>query len=292
MNEYLLIAIRTVFSFLILLMLARILGKKQISQLTFFDYVVGIGIGDMASSMAIESSMKFIDPLIGLIIYTLLTLLITFGAIKSFKFRELVESSPSILIKDGKIMEKTLAKHKMTFNDLLNGLREKDAFNISEVELAMLETNGQISVMKKPEYQPLTPKDIGLKVEEDHAPSLVIVDGALIEKHLNYLGYTKEWLLQEIKKRGANKFEDVFLAQIDTSGNVYVDLFNDKNSEKQAKQKPNYAAKLRQVQVGIERLALQTKDQNVQRMYYNQSIELENIIKKLNPYLNEVGKTT
>ncbi len=287
MNEYLLIAIRTFLSFIILLMLARIMGKKQISQLTFFDYVVGIGIGDMASSMAIESSTKFINPLIGLIIYTLLTLLITYGAIKSFKFRDLVESSPSILIKNGKILEKNLAKHKMTFNDLLNGLREKDAFNVSEVELALLETNGQISVMKKPEYQALTPKDIGLEVEEDHAPSLVIVDGALIEKHLNYLGYTKEWLLQEIKKQGANKFEDVFLAQIDSSGNVYVDLFNDKERDKQAKQKPTLAAKLRQLQVALEGKALQTKDQNAKKMYYNQSIEMENIIKKLNPYLSK-----
>lgn len=287
MPEYVLIASRAILSFLVLFTLARILGKKQISQLTFFDYVVGIVIGDMASTIAIDTSVKFINGLIGLIVYTLLSLIIAFVAIKSFKFRDLVESSPSILVKNGKIMEKNLFKHKMTFDDLMNGLRGKDAFKVSEVELAMLETNGQISVMKKPEYQSLTPKDIGLSTEEDHAPSLIIIDGTLLAKRLQYLGYTKEWLLEEIKKQGANKFEDVFLAQINSNGSVYVDLFNDKESIQQVKQKPNLATKLRRVQADIESIASQIKDKNAKKMYFNQSIELENIIKKINPYLKE-----
>jgi uncharacterized membrane protein YcaP (DUF421 family) len=285
MPEYVLIASRVALTFFILLALARILGKKQISQLTFFDYIVGIVIGDMASTIAIDTTMKFSYGLIGLVGYTILSVIIAFGAIKSFKFRELVESSPSILIKDGKIMEKTLLKHRLTFDDLLNGLREKDAFNLYEVELAMLETNGQISVMKKPEYQALTPKDIGLSVEEDHAPSLVIIDGSLLEKHLIYLGYSKDWLLKEIKKQGANQFEDVFLAQINSDGRVYVDLFNDKKTVQQEKQKPNLAVQLRKVQADIESMASQTKDHNAKNMYFTQSKELENMIKKLNPYL-------
>lgn len=227
MPEYLEVAGRAIFSFLVLFTLARILGKKQISHLTFFDYVVGIVIGDMASQVAIDTSMKIVNGLIGLVIYTLFSVILAYGAIKSFKFRDLVESSPSILIKDGKIMEKGLFKHKMTYDDLMNGLREKDAFMIEEVEMAILETNGQISVMKKPEYQALTPKDIGLKMKDDHAPSLIIIDGTLLEKRLRPLGYTKDWLLSEIKKKGANQFEDVFLAQIDSNGKVYVDLYDD-----------------------------------------------------------------
>ena len=287
MPEYVVIASRAILSFLVLFALARVLGKKQISQLTFFDYVVGIVIGDMASTVAIDTSTKLLNGIIGIVVYTLLSLIMAFGAIKSFKFRELVESSPSILIKDGNIMEKSLLKNRLTFDDLLNGLRVKGAFNISEVELAMLETDGQISVMKKPEYQSLTPNDIGLSVEKDHAPSLVIIDGTLLEKHLKYLGFTEEWLLEEMKKQGANKFEDVFLAQINSNGSVYVDLFNDKKSVLQDKQKPDLATKLRRVQADIESIASQTKDKNAKKMYFNQSIELENIIKKINPYLKE-----
>lgn len=228
MPEYVEVAGRAIFSFLVLFSLARILGKKQISHLTFFDYVVGIVIGDMASQIAIDTSMKIVNGLIGLVVYTLLSVILAYGAIKSFKFRDLVESSPSILIKDGKIMERSLFRHKMTYDDLMNGLREKDAFKIDEVEMAILETNGQISVMKKPEYQALTPKDMGLRMKEDHAPSLIIIDGTLLEKRLRSLGYTKDWLLSEIKKKGANTFEDVFLAQVNSNGNVYVDLYDDK----------------------------------------------------------------
>jgi len=175
MPEFIVIAGRAFLSFCVLFVLARLLGKKQISHLTFFDYVVGIVIGAIAATIAVDPSMKVLNAILGLSVYTLLSLIISYGAIKSFKFRDLVESSPSILIKDGKIMEESLRKHKLTFDDLLNGLRVKGAFNISEVELDMLETNGQISVMKKPEYQYLTPKDLGLSVEEDHAPSLMLL---------------------------------------------------------------------------------------------------------------------
>jgi uncharacterized membrane protein YcaP (DUF421 family) len=287
MPEYLTLASRSFLSFLLLFTFARILGKKQISHLTFFDYVVGIVIGDIAATMAIEKNMKFIDGLIGLVVYTLLSLLIAYGAIKSFKFRDLVESSPSILVKNGQIMEKNLFKHKMTFDDLLNGLREKEAFKLSEVEMATLETNGQISVLKKPEYRSLTPKDLNLKTDEDYAPSLVIIDGTLLEKRLKYLGYTEEWLLEEIKKQGANKIEDIFLAQIYTDGSVYVDLFSDKENKKQEEQKPNLAAQLRRVQADIENIAVQTKDRNAKKMYFSQSEEIDKMIKKMNPYLKE-----
>jgi uncharacterized membrane protein YcaP (DUF421 family) len=287
MPEYVIVAGRSILSFLLLFTLARVLGKKQISQLTFFDYVVGIVIGDMAASIAIETDMKFMNGFIGLVVYTLLSLILAYGAIKSFKFRDLVESSPAILVKNGRIMEKNLFKSKMTFDDLLNGLREKDAFKLSEVELAMLETNGQISVLKKPEYQSLTPKDIGLNKEEESVPSLIIIDGTLLENRLKYLGYTKQWVLDEIKNQGANKFEDVFLAQIDSSGNLFIDLFNDEKEVNQGKKKPQLSAKLRRIQADIEDIASQTTDPNAKQMYFNQSKELQKLINKLNPDLTE-----
>ncbi|MBY0149144.1 DUF421 domain-containing protein [Neobacillus niacini] len=287
MPDYIEVALRAIFSFIVLFTLARILGKKQISHLTFFDYVVGIVIGDMASTMAIETEMKITNGLIGLVVYTLFSVILAYGAIKSFKFRDLVESSPSILVKNGNILEKNLFKHKMTYDDLMNGLREKDAFKLDEVEMAILETNGQISVLKKPEYQSLTPSDIGLSMEEDHAPSLIIIDGTLLLKRLNYLNYSEDWLLSEIKKQGANKIEDVFLAQINSDGSVYVDLYQDEKKNQQEKRKPDIAAKLRRVQADIESIASQTKDKNAKKMYFNQSKELESMIKKINPYLSE-----
>jgi uncharacterized membrane protein YcaP (DUF421 family) len=287
MHDYLPIIYRSVLSFLILFTLARILGKKQISHLTFFDYVVGIVIGDMASTIAIDKTIEISHGIIGLLIYTIFSILMAYGAIKSFKFRDLVESSPAILVKDGKIMEKTLKKHKMTFDDLLNGLREKGAFKLEEVEMAILETNGQISVLKKSQYQPVTPNDMRLSVQEDHAPSLAVIDGIVLEKHLQYLGYSKEWLLAELQKQGAKSFEEVFVAQIDSQANVYVDLYEDDISvSKQPDQKEKLGVQLRNVQAELEKMAIQTKDQNAKKMYFKQSKEIQRVINKVNPHVN------
>jgi uncharacterized membrane protein YcaP (DUF421 family) len=289
MSEIILIVIRSLLSFIVVFTMARILGKKQISQLTFFDYVVGICIGDMASSIAIDTSVQLLNGVIGLIIYTILSLIIAFGAIKSLKIRTLVESNPTIIIRDGKVLEKNLYKNRMTFDDLMMGLRDKGAFKLSEVELAVLETNGEVSVMKKAEFNPITPSDINLQVEEEHIQSLIIIDGTILGKRLTYLGYTKEWLLGEIQKQGAQDFSDVFLAQIDSSGKVYVDLYNDEDEGKnqQAEQKPILAAKLRKIQADLESIALQSNDKNAKRMYYNQSQEISDLIRKINPYLKK-----
>lgn len=287
MPEYGVILVRSLASFIIIFILARILGKSQISQLTFFDYVIGITIGNMAAAVAIDSSVEFLNGIIGLLVYTALSLILAFGAIKSYQFRKIVEGSPTILIKEGRVLEKNLLKSKLTYNDLMAALREKNAFKLSEIELAVLETDGQISVMKKAEYEPLTPKDLNMTVEEEHKPSLIIIDGSLMEKRLNYLGYTKEWILGEVMKKGANSIDDVFLAQIDSQGNVYVDLYDDNIKTQQIKQKPLLAAQLRKIQANLEGFALETNDRAAKQMYYNQSKELQNLIQQINPYLKE-----
>lgn len=118
MSEYTVVFIRSTFSFFFIFLLTRILGKKQISQLTFFDYVVGLVIGNIASSMPVDTSIQILNGIIALVVYTIFPLLITLFALKSFKFRELSEGSPTILIRDGQILENNLAKSRMTFDDL------------------------------------------------------------------------------------------------------------------------------------------------------------------------------
>lgn len=286
MPEYMIVVIRTVLSFIVLLILARLLGKKQIAQLTFFDYITGITIGNISAQMAVDTTLQVTNGLIGMVIYTILTILIAYGAIKSFKFRQLVEGSATTLIQNGNVLEDNLAKVKMTYDDLMLGLREKNTYEVADVATATLETSGNITVMKKPEHQALTPSVIGMMVEpEHHKPSLVIIDGQLLEKHLNYLGYTKEWLLGETIKQGAEDFNDVFLAQIDSKGHVYVDLYNDQAKVTQVKQKPLLAAQLRKMQADLEGFAIQTNDPNAKQMYYNQSKELQDLIDKMNPLL-------
>jgi len=230
MPEYVIVIIRAVSALTLLFILTRILGKKQISQLTFFDYAVGISLGAMTGKFVIDTSIPFINGVIGLTVFTALAIIINFGTMKSFKFRDLIESSPSILIKNGQVLEKSLFKNKLTFDDLMMELREKGTFKLAEVELAVLETNGEISVLKQSEYQPLTPKDLEVEVEKEHMPLLIIIDGKLLEERINYLGYTKDWLMDELMKQGAKDFSDVFLAQMDSKGQVYVDLYEDKEN--------------------------------------------------------------
>lgn len=285
MPEYTLIIIRSIFIFFYLLLLARMLGKQQIAQLTFFDYITGITIGNIAADIAINPSSKILDGVIGITIFGIFTILIAYGALKSIKLRKVVSGSPTVLVRNGNVLEKNLFKVRLTADDLMMGLREKNAFKLADVELAMLETNGKFSVMKKTEKAPLTPKDIGLALEPDHKPQLVIIDGQLLEKRLHYLGYTKEWLFGEVMKKGAKNFSDVFLAQIDSKGNVYVDLYDEGGKTPQVKQKPLLAAQLRKIQADLEGYAIQTNDHHAKNMYYAQSKEVQRLIDKIHPYL-------
>ncbi|MBO8156372.1 MAG: DUF421 domain-containing protein [Bacillaceae bacterium] len=287
MPTYIEMILRAIAIFFILFILARILGKKQISQLTFFDYVTGIAIGSMAASVAIRQDQSFLYGFFGLMVFTLLSLLFSFLSIHSLSLRTLIEGKPTTLIKNGEVLEDNLKKARLTHADLMMGLRRKNVFKLSDVESAVLETNGLISVMKKSQTQPLTPKDIGLSVQSESEPYLVIVDGHVLEKRLSYLGYTKEWLKGEIVKQGAKEFDDVFLAQIDSQGNVFVDLRKDQNRSEKVPQKPLLAAQLRKVQADLEMFALQTDDQNAKQMYYSQSKELDNVIQMVNPYMTE-----
>ncbi|MGV3487648.1 MAG: DUF421 domain-containing protein, partial [Tuberibacillus sp.] len=228
MAEYQLIAIRSIFSFLFLLIICRILGKQQISQLTFFDYIVGITIGSIASSLSVDQNIKILNGIASLLVWGALSLVVAFLTMKSRMFSTIVAGQPTILIENGKINEKNLKKSKLTLDQLMVNLRKKNAFKIADVELAVFETNGELSVMKKSDYEPITPKVLGMQLEKEKRPYIVIQDGMVNDNMLQSAGYTKEWLYGEIQKHGAKTFSDVFVAQVDSKGNLYVDLYDDK----------------------------------------------------------------
>lgn len=285
MPEYLLTIIRSITAFILLMVMARIMGKKQLSQLTFFDYCVGITIGSIASAMAIDQNIRISNGVVGLIIFGLFPVFLSYAGLKSMKFRRLTDGSPAILIKDGKVLEKSLGKSKMDINELMLFLREKNIFNVSDVEMAVMETNGQLSVMKKTEQQPVTPQQLGLTVNHDYGPALVIMDGQLLEKSLMRLGYSEEWLRGEIMKQGATGYKDVFLAQIDSNGSVYVDLYNDNMQQHKIKQRPLLAASLKKVQADLESYSLQTNNPEAKKMYTDQASNLQTTLDAILPYL-------
>ena len=228
MQDYVLILIRSIVSFIILLILTRIMGKKQLSQLTLFDYVIGITIGSIAASMSVDANVQISNGIISLIIWGLFSIILGFIGMKSRSFLHLTDGKPTVLIKNGKIIDKSLKQNQLAIDELMMLLREKGTFKLEEVETAILETNGELSIMKKTQYDYVTPDMLGLKVKNEKAPILLVVDKHILTRNLQASGYSVDWLNQELKKKRINSIEDVFIAQVDSDGELFVDLIDKK----------------------------------------------------------------
>lgn len=237
--DFLLILIRSIIAFLLLLLLTRIMGKKQLSQLTFFDYVVGITIGSIAATMSTDKNIQISNGVVSLAIWGLFPIILGFFGMKSRRFLQLTDGRPSIIIKNGEVLEESMKKNQLAIDELMMLLREKGVFKVDDVEMAVLETNGELSVLKKTDLDPITPRLLGMKVALEHAPSLLVVDGHILNENLSSLGYSKKWLMKELEKKGAQSLKAVFLAQVDSKGTLFVDFYDDKkkknNSENQDK---------------------------------------------------------
>ncbi len=280
------VLLQSVFSFIVLFILARILGKRQVAQLNFFDYIVSITVGDIAASWSLDN-IKGIHAISSLAIWAGLSLIVSLIQRKSYKGRIFLDGRPSVVIQHGNVLEENLKKSNLSIEEMMMMLRQKDIFKLSDVEYAILETNGTLSVMKKTELQPVTPKDAGIKVIPEYESRLLIIDGHVMEKSLQHSGYTREWLLGEIMKQGASDFKDVFIAQVDSNGNVYVDLYKDVLKEPPIKEKPLLAASLKKIQADLEMFTLQTKNRQAKETYGKAATHLKDLIAQISPFLKE-----
>ncbi|WP_035284431.1 MULTISPECIES: DUF421 domain-containing protein [unclassified Clostridium] len=214
---------KTTIIFVVLMILTRILGKKQVSHLTYFNYVTGITVGSIAANMISESTEPFMDDFAGLIWWCLLTYLSGYIGLKSGNLRRIIDGQPSILIKKGKIIKSSLKSSHINMDDLLMALRVQNVFSIAEVEYAILEPNGQVSVMKKPKEQQVTKSDMkisapGLK----YIPSEIIVDGKIIYDNLRELNLSENWLNTQLKLQNISSIEDIFYAEIQSDGTLFI----------------------------------------------------------------------
>jgi uncharacterized membrane protein YcaP (DUF421 family) len=285
MAEYQLIFLRSLFSFLFLLIICRILGKQQISQLTFFDYIVGITIGSVAASLSVDQNIKISNGIASLIVWGFFPMILVFLSLKSHTFATLLAGKPTVLIENGKINEKNLKKMRITLDQLMLNLREQNAFKLSDVELALFETNGKVSVMKKSDNEPITPKILGMQLEKEKRPHLLIQDGVIIDKNIQSAGYTQEWLYGEVQKHGAKTFSDVFAAQIDSKGNLYVDLYDDKKPTETANARQIVSAQLNKIIADLHVYELGTENSEAKAMYHTQLQKVKDMVNALTPYL-------
>ena len=209
------------------MILARFLGKKQLSQLTFFHYITGIAFGSIAAEIAGQTDVKFMDGLTALIWWALLTMLASYISLKSSNLRIVLDDQPTIVIKEGAIMENAMKKEKLHVNDLMMMLREQSIFTLQDVHYAILETNGQLSVMKKITQQGATKQDVKASTTAPkYLPTELISDGKVMKKNLTELSLTEEWLMKELRKKGVESADQVFLAQIQDDGSLFVEMKN------------------------------------------------------------------
>ena len=221
--EYVSVLIRTVLAFVTLFVVARLLGKQQLSQLTFYEYITGITMGDIAASIAIDAGRSPLYYMLALVAFAALTLGTGVITEKSRPLRKLIEGEPVVLVHNGKILEHNMAKSGYNMENLMMQLRERDAFDIREVEFAIAETDGYLTVLKKSQNRPVTPADLGIDTKYEGIPSEIIVDGQVIHQNLKQNHLDEAWLIARLQSMGYNSPQDIPYASLDSEGNLYVD---------------------------------------------------------------------
>lgn len=215
---------RTTVIFIVLLTSTRVLGKKQMSHLTFFNYVTGITIGSIAANVVSDIHRPITDEVIGLIWWCVLSSLASYISLKSGKIRYILDGQPTILIKKGKIIKDSLFSTGLNIDDLSMLLRKNSVFSILEVEYAILEPNGSLSIMKKPEHHQPTKSDMKIPVSEiKYMPSEIISDGKIIKHNLKEFNLDEKWVKDELAKQNINSIKDVFYAEIQSDGTLFID---------------------------------------------------------------------
>lgn len=221
--EYVSVLIRTVLAFVTLFVVARLLGKQQLSQLTFYEYITGITMGDIAASIAIDAGRSPLYYMLALVAFAALTLGTGVITEKSRPLRKLIEGEPVVLVHNGKILEHNMAKSGYNMENLMMQLRERDAFDIREVEFAIAETDGYLTVLKKSQNRPVTPADLGIDTKYEGIPSEIIVDGQVIHQNLKQNHLDEAWLIARLQSMGYNSPQEIPYASLDSEGNLYVD---------------------------------------------------------------------
>lgn len=212
--------VRTIILYIIVLIVMRMMGKREIGQLQPFELAISIMIADLASVPMTELGIPLSNGIIPILGMLFMHMIISFINIKSVNMRKIICGKPAILIYRGKIEEKTLRKERFTVNELQERLRGNNVYNILDVEYAILETNGEVTVIQKPEKRNVIPEDLGITPEYEGIPYDLIVDGKIMYENLKKIGKDYKWLEKKIKNFDT-KPQEVLLATIDGKNQVF-----------------------------------------------------------------------
>lgn len=222
---------RSVISLVVLFFVTKLVGKKQVSELSLFDYVIGISIGNFTAEMVMDLENQYINGIIAIISFGAVSYFVSHITAKSIVLRRFLIGTPTIIIEDGKILTNGLRKAKIDINNLLEQCRGAGYFDISEISYALMEANGKLSILPKVDYQVPNLVDLNIKKEKEQLTANVIIDGKVMINNLENINKDIKWLNKELNKNGHNNYKNILLA---TVTNNKLTIF-EKNSIKSKK---------------------------------------------------------
>lgn len=213
---------RATVTILWLMLIAKLMGQRELGRMTLFDFIVAITLGTIAGSHLADSEVPIAGAIISMATIGFIDILFAYLALKNSKLRRVFQDESLMLIENGQIRYDMLYKSMFNLDDLLIELRLKNYPNPHDVEFAFLEPNGQVSVIPKSQARPVTPADLGIETEYEGRPVVLVEDGNMLEDNLRSNKLTKEWLLTELSKQGVTDVKDVMAVLLDTKGRLYV----------------------------------------------------------------------
>lgn len=220
--EYITIFYQALFSAIALLLLTKLMGARQVSHLSMFDYVNSITIGSIAAEMATDLEGNYLKALTAMVTYTLFVIFLSKISQRSIPLRRLINGKAIVLYLHGELYRENLKKAKMEVDEFLTECRINGYFDLSQIEVAILEPNGKISILPVTENKPVTAKDIGITPTQEELFANVIVDGQILDYNLTHIGYDKKWLQTQLSIHNIKDIKDVFLAICDRQGHFYA----------------------------------------------------------------------
>ena len=214
--------IRTIILYIFIIIGIRLMGKRQVGELEPSELVLSLIIADLASVPMQDYGIPLLTGILPILALLAMTMILSVLTMKSVRFRALMCGRPSIVIRDGLVDQREMARNRLTIDELLEELRAKGYTDPATVKYAILETNGQLSVLPYANQKPPTAQQLQVSAEESGLPLVVISDGRLLEHNLRALGRDRNWLNQRLEERGCSGLEAVFLLLVDQTGSIYL----------------------------------------------------------------------
>lgn len=284
MDTWLILLFNSIILFFVTLAITRFMKKKTLSNATSFDFISYMVIAIIITLISLNVITNIYFGLITLSVWALMPILLDYASMKSKWVYNIIHGKERVLIKDGKVMEDNLSKERMTGQEFLQILRCKKAFNLADVEFAIMETTGDINVSLKADKKPVTSYDLGKKVAPKTETVTVILDGNMLNEGLTNIGLNQGWLRTELENKGV-ALENVFIGQVDSSGDLYLDLFDDMIQVPKTQVKEMLYASLEKSQADLMSFSLDTDNKAAKAMYLKDAEKLKKVIEKLEPYL-------